>query len=110
MIDPATINWKFDDEIVTDAPLPDMELDKCWDIACPTLTSKKEKHKMSIGNNLKKLRLNNKLTQMQLSQKLGIGQTTIAAYENGVHIPQISSLIAYANYFNCSLDYLVGRN
>ena len=64
---------------------------------------------MDIAEILKELRLENGLTQMQLSEQLSIGQTTIAAYENGTREPHISSLIAYANYFNCSLDYLTGR-
>lgn len=64
---------------------------------------------MNINDKLKKLRLDNGLTQTQLAQKLNIGQTTIAAYENGTHDPQIYSLVAYADFFNCSLDYLVGR-
>ena len=64
---------------------------------------------MRIGEKLKKLRLEACLTQAQLAQALNIGQTTVAAYENGTHDPQVYSLIAYADFFKCSLDYLVGR-
>lgn len=64
---------------------------------------------MKINERLKKLRIDNGLTQMQLAQELKIGQTTVAAYENGTHDPQIYSLVAYADFFKCSLDYLVGR-
>jgi hypothetical protein len=58
---------------------------------------------------LKDLRKNRNLTQFQLSQALKIGQATIAGYENGSREPHINSLIAYANFFECSIDYLLGR-
>ena len=62
-----------------------------------------------IPNILKDLRKNQNLTQFQLSQALKIGQATIAGYENGSREPHINSLIAYANFFECSVDYLLGR-
>ena len=58
---------------------------------------------------LKDLRKSRNLTQFQLSQLLNIGQATIAGYENGPREPHINSLIAYANFFECTIDYLVGR-
>lgn len=58
---------------------------------------------------LKDLRKSRNLTQFQLSQLLNIGQATIAGYENGTREPHINSLIAYANFFECTIDYLVGR-
>ena len=64
---------------------------------------------MKLHEKLKYLRTEGGLTQCQLAKKLGIGQTTVAAYENGTHEPQLYSLIAYADFFGCSLDYLVGR-
>lgn len=64
---------------------------------------------MKIGERLKQLRIEHGLTQTELAKRLNIGQTTIAAYENCVHEPQIYALIAYADFFDCSLDYLVGR-
>lgn len=64
---------------------------------------------MKINERLKLLRKENGLTQTELAKKLNIGQTTVAAYETGTHEPQIFSLIAYADYFGCSVDYLIGR-
>lgn len=64
---------------------------------------------MKICEILKQLRIEHGITQTQLAEKLGIGQTTIASYENGLREPHIYSLIAYANCFNCSLDFLAGR-
>lgn len=64
---------------------------------------------MTINERLKILRKESGLTQTELAKKLKIGQTTIAAYENGTHEPQIFSLIAYADFFGCSVDYILGR-
>lgn len=64
---------------------------------------------MNIAEILKELRIESGLTQTRLSEELGIGQTTVAAYESGAREPHVSSLIAYADYFNCSMDYLTGR-
>lgn len=64
---------------------------------------------MNIATILKSLRYESGLTQQQLSERLNIGQATIACYESGQREPHILSLIAYADYFECSLDYLIGR-
>ena len=64
---------------------------------------------MKLQEKLKYLRTESGLTQHQLAKNLGVGQTTVAAYENGTHEPQLYSLIAYADFFGCSLDYLTGR-
>ena len=64
---------------------------------------------MRVSEILKELRKNRGLTQKELSERLKIGQATIAGYENGSREPHIYSLIAYANFFECSVDYLLGR-
>lgn len=58
---------------------------------------------------LKNLRTNNGYTQQELSQLIGVGQTTVANYENGLRIPDMSILVAIANVFYISLDQLIGR-
>lgn len=63
---------------------------------------------MNIANRLKELRLSQNLTQTELSKLLNIGQTTIASYENGKNQPHIMSLIAYAKFFDCTIDYMAG--
>lgn len=64
---------------------------------------------MSIGEILKTLRKENNLTQTELAERLKIGQATIACYENGQREPSVSSLIAYADFFECTLDFIAGR-
>lgn len=63
----------------------------------------------NIASTLKELRIEANLTQTELSSRLNVGQATIACYENGQREPHLSILLAYADYFECSLDYLVGR-
>ena len=64
--------------------------------------------RMTDNQRLKMLRIENDLTQAELAKSLNIGQTTVAAYEKS-HDPNLYSLIAYADYFACTLDYLAGR-
>ena len=65
---------------------------------------------MNLAETLKNLRVENNLTQKQLGEILKIGQATVACYESGLREPHISSLIAYADFFECSLDFLAGRS
>ena len=59
--------------------------------------------------NLKDLRLSKKLSQQQLALRLDLSQQTIYKYENGITEPDIATLIKLANYFNTSVDYLIGN-
>ncbi len=58
--------------------------------------------------NLRKLRESRNITQVKLSTDLGISQELISRYEVGSSFPQPQMLIKLANYFNCSVDYLLG--
>ena len=59
-------------------------------------------------NNLKSIRESRNITQIKLSTDLGISQEVISRYENGSAFPQPNRLIQLSNYFNCSVDYLLG--
>lgn len=59
---------------------------------------------------LKELRLRDKKTQKELAAILGIDRTTYTKYETESSEPNLETLIALADYFNVSLDYLVGRS
>lgn len=58
--------------------------------------------------NLKKLREKKKLNQIALSMKIGVSQEIISQYELGTTLPTVTNLIKLADYFNCSLEYLLG--
>ncbi|ADL50407.1 helix-turn-helix domain-containing protein [Clostridium cellulovorans] len=64
----------------------------------------------SLANRIKDLRKNNGYTQKELSSLLGIGQTTVANYEQGTRIPDTEKLNKMADLFEVTLDYLLGRN
>lgn len=65
---------------------------------------------MELSNNLKILRKENGLTQKKLSEILKIQSQTYNKYETTSTIPDLQTLIDLANYYDVSLDYLVGRN
>ena len=59
-------------------------------------------------DNLRKLREQKNITQIKLSTDLEVSQELISRYELGTSFPQPQMLIKLANYFNCSVDYLLG--
>lgn len=58
---------------------------------------------------LREIRVAHKKTQKELAEHLGTTVRAIAYYESGSREPNIATLIALADYFGCSIDYLVGR-
>lgn len=59
---------------------------------------------------LKILRKEVNFTQTKLANKLNYSRSTIAQYERGIRTPSINFLIEVANFFEVSLDYLMGRS
>lgn len=59
---------------------------------------------------LKGLRLSKNLTLKQVAETLGMVQRNYQRYETGEVDPPLSKAIALADYFDVSLDYLVGRS
>ncbi|HAQ51940.1 MAG TPA: XRE family transcriptional regulator [Lachnospiraceae bacterium] len=59
---------------------------------------------------LKELRKKKGLSQVRLAIDLCIPQNSISRFENGVRMPDYFTLIQIADYFNVSIDYLVGRS
>ena len=59
---------------------------------------------------LRELRVLNELTQSDLAKILNCTQQSLSAYEKGTRDVPVDVLIKYADYFNVSLDYLVGRD
>lgn len=63
----------------------------------------------SFNINLKSLRTAKKVFQKDLSDLLGVTVRQYQRYESGEQEPNIDGLIALADYFDVSIDYLVGR-
>lgn len=59
---------------------------------------------------LKELRKEKNITQKELAKILGFEQTIVCMWELGTREPSNETLIKMANYFNCSIDYLLGRD
>ena len=62
-----------------------------------------------IAERLLGLRENLKLTQQKLSKHLGISQTAVNRYEHGETSLNANALLKYANFFDVSADYILGR-
>jgi len=62
----------------------------------------------SFGERLNYLRKENKLKAEELADIVGVKRRIIFLYEKNESKPSYDVLIALANYFNVSLDYLVG--
>ena len=59
--------------------------------------------------NLRKIREERKVNQLKIAMDLEISQESISKYETGVAFPSKIILLKLADYFNCSIDYLMGR-
>lgn len=72
-------------------------------------------NKITFGQRFKKLRNDMGLTQGELVKLFNdkyyysFNTSSISMYENDKQIPEIDVLNKWADFFNCSLDYLIGR-
>ena len=61
-------------------------------------------------NRIAELRREKGLTLQQVGDAVGVGNNTISRYENGKREPNSEMWKKLANYFNVSVDYLVGND
>lgn len=64
--------------------------------------------KETLGNRLKKLRLDKQLKQWQMADLIGVNKKQISAYENDTRQPSYDILVRIAQIFSVSTDYLLG--
>lgn len=64
----------------------------------------------SFGERLKELRTLKQITQKELANIIGINERSYQNYEINASTPNYKTLLFIADYFNVSLDYLVGRS
>ena len=62
-----------------------------------------------MKNNLRKLRQERKLTQISLQMQTGIEQALLSKYETGERVPPTDTLVALADFYNVSIDYILCR-
>lgn len=65
---------------------------------------------MILSDALKRCRKFKKATQKQAADAAGVSESMYQFYEYGRNEPTASVLIALADFFGVSLDYLVGRS
>ena len=64
---------------------------------------------ITIGENIKRLRLSRKMTQEQLAEVLNISGAAVSKWERGDSFPDITMLFPIADYFGISVDELMGH-
>lgn len=64
---------------------------------------------MGFSQILHLLLKDNAISNYTLSKNIGVSQSTIANWLNGVSTPNFTKLLKIADYFHVSVDYLLGR-
>ena len=62
-----------------------------------------------LGTRLRKLRNSKKLSQPELAEKFGLTKYQVSRYENGESNPDPDVISKFAEYFEVTTDYLLGR-
>ena len=63
----------------------------------------------TFAERLQWLRDKRHISRRVLSELCGLNKNTVARYERGVNEPTLASLVALADYFEVSVDYLLCR-
>ena len=63
---------------------------------------------VNMGEKLKSLRTENKLTQKQVAERIGLAISAVSSYEAGTRYPSYESLVKLARIYHVSTDYLLG--
>lgn len=63
-----------------------------------------------LSNRLSELRKQMKINQTELAKRLKIPRTTYIGYEKGYREPDHETLLIIAEFFDVSVDYLLGRS
>lgn len=65
---------------------------------------------MTIGENIKKIRKEKRLTQKELAQRLNVSQANLAQYENGKRNPKLATLQKIADALEVSVSDLLSSS
>ena len=63
---------------------------------------------MSIGNNIRELRKEKKMSQTELAKLLFTSQDTVSLWELNKSLPDVLSLIKMTQIFKVTSDYILG--
>ena len=64
---------------------------------------------VDFSQRLRKVRLDNHMTQAQVAKKIGVTASMVSSYETDIRLPSYDVLIHIADLFGVSVDYLLGR-
>lgn len=64
----------------------------------------------TFAQRIKQLRKEKSLKQQQLADQFSVKLRTYQGYEYGESYPDVAKVVAIADFFDVSLDYLVGRS
>ena len=64
---------------------------------------------VTFNQRLKDLRKENNISQLELAKLLNMTKMAISHWESGHSEPSISQLIEISNYFDVTVDYLIGK-
>ena len=67
-------------------------------------------HEIAMGGKIYSLRVARRMTQEQLAQELCVSPAAVSKWERDQAIPDIDMLWTLADFFDCTIDELVGRN
>ena len=63
---------------------------------------------ITLAENVRKLRKERRLTQEQLAEVLGVTTGAVYKWESGMSVPDISLIMEMADFFDTSVDVLLG--
>lgn len=64
---------------------------------------------IGLGEKLKQLRIDKGVTQKKIAEHIGVQCVSLQRFEYGTVKPSLDTLIALADFYGVSVDYLVGR-
>ncbi len=62
-----------------------------------------------LPEKIKKLRVKNGFSQREVAKYLDVSPSIISGYETGERTPSVEMLLSLSNLYQCSTDYLLGR-
>ena len=62
----------------------------------------------NMGEKLKSLRVEKKLTQKQVADRIGLATSAVSSYESGARYPSYDVLVKLSRIFHVSTDFLLG--
>lgn len=64
---------------------------------------------MTLGENIRRKRLEYDIEQQELAKRIGVTKMAISYFESGMRVPSVANLVAIADALHCSVDELLGR-